>query len=496
MRVPLLALGFFATLLIAARGRASGPVERMVQVLVQPNDSQHLVVRWGVASEGFLISHDGGASFSALCSEAITPTEKLSSISGQKVPSAAATLLDTNGKLLVGQLNGLWTDDGMGCGWSKQLDPAWVNALQLSASGDVLALITTRAGEGEAITAQAGLRRRDAAGAWTTLAPLRPDQPMQRVYGAQLIAGPTRLYASASVAVGSLAVLETFRVFASDDGGNSWRDRPELPKAQQDGFVLLAVDPSNEQRVLAANYRDSATDTLLLSEDGGANFRSYADIREISSVAFAPDGRVFVGDAGDSTSSAATGGLWTAARVGEPLTLVPGTQYVDCLSWDREASQLRACKRDRYGTLDPVSGTFTTRARLDAVPKLLSCPGTDVVAACSAQLNAGASWCCAGHYPFTPFCSAYDLTLEGAQRVYCGLAGQKYDREAGRVPEGFDAGATPVSVPDAGGVDGGTRALDEDGCGLRTSGSPAVWLGVGMYLLGRRRRQRTNATRR
>ncbi|HEX5659848.1 MAG TPA: hypothetical protein VFX59_21785 [Polyangiales bacterium] len=233
----------FAALLLATPVRASGPVERMVQVLVQPNDGAHLVVRWGIASEGFLISRDGGNSFAALCSQAIAPNEKLRSLSGQKVPTAAATLIDATGKLLVGQLNGLWTDDGTGCGWSRQLDPDWVNALRLTASGDVLALVTVRAGEGSAITARAELRRRDAAGGWTRVGPLRPEQPMQRVYGAELVAGPTRLYASAAVAVGSLDVRETFRVFASDDGGVSWRENPELPRAQQDGFVLLAVDP-------------------------------------------------------------------------------------------------------------------------------------------------------------------------------------------------------------------------------------------------------------
>jgi hypothetical protein len=480
-------------LLIAAaapRVQASGPVERMVQVLVQSDDARHVVVRWGLASEGFLISRDGGTTFTAMCSQAITPDaaarDKLRSISGQKVPSAAATLLDTRGKLLVGQLNGLWSDDGNGCAWTKQLDSAWVNALRLDASGDVLALVTTRAGEGEATTAKAELRRRDAAGAWSTLGALRMEQPQQRVYGAELIAGPTRLYASATVAVGPLEVRETFRVFASDDAGASWREVAELPPAQQDGFTLLAVDPRDAQRVLAVTYRDSATDTLLLSEDGGATFRAYGDIRETSGVVFAPDGRLFVGDAGDASSNAATGGLWTAPRAGEPLTRIAGTQFVDCLGWDAEANTLRSCKRDRYGTLDPASGVFTERARLDTVAAQVSCPGTDVVAACSSQLNSGPSWCCAGHYPFTPFCSAYDVTIDGSQRVFCGLAGQQYDRNAGRVPAGYDAGsASPLPaapLPDAGAA---VARASKDGCGLASS-SRASWLALVLVVFMRR----------
>ncbi|MET0285904.1 MAG: hypothetical protein ABW352_15590 [Polyangiales bacterium] len=475
---------------LAARVQASGPVERMVQVLVQSDDARHVVVRWGLASEGFLISRDGGTTFTAMCSQAITPTadarDKLRSISGQKVPSAAATLIDASGKLLVGQLNGLWSDDGNGCAWSKQLDPAWVNGLRLDASGNVLALVTTRAGEGEATTAKAELRRRDAAGAWTTLGALRAEQPLQRVYGADLIAGPTRLYASAAVAVGALDVRETFRVFASDDAGVSWREVSELPASQQDGFTLLAVDPRDAQRVLAVTYRDGATDTLLLSEDGGVTFRTYGDIRETSGVVFAPDGRLFVGDAGDASSNDATGGLWTAPRTGEPLKLVAGTQFVDCLGWDADANTLRSCKRDRYGTLDPTSGVFTERARLDQVAAQVSCPGTDVVAACSAQLNAGPSWCCAGHYPFTPFCSAYDVTIDGSQRVFCGLAGQAYDRNAGRLPVGYDAGpVTPqpaVTMPDAGAL---AARSSKDGCALASS-SRAGWLALVLVVLMRR----------
>ncbi|HEX5659847.1 MAG TPA: hypothetical protein VFX59_21780 [Polyangiales bacterium] len=235
--------------------------------------------------------------------------------------------------------------------------------------------------------------------------------------------------------------------------------------------------------MFAANYRDSATDTLLLSEDGGASFRSYADVREISGLAFAPDGRLFVGDAGDSSSNTATGGLWTAARTGEPLTLLAGTQFVDCLDWDREANLLRACKRDHFGTLDPVTGVFSERARLDTVAAQLSCPGTDVVAACGAQLNAGASWCCSGHYPFTPFCSAYDVTIEGAQRVYCGLAGQEFDRNAGRAPRA-DSGTPPAAIADA----GVTRSTSA-GCAVPGS-SRAAWLALLWMVVLRRARPR------
>jgi MYXO-CTERM domain-containing protein len=58
-------------------------------------------------------------------------------------------------------------------------------------------------------------------------------------------------------------------------------------------------------------------------------------------------------------------------------------------------------------------------------------------AICQNQLNSGPSWCCAGHYPFTPICADYDVTVRPDNgRVFCGRAGRAYDQpnEAPRAP--------------------------------------------------------------
>src|SRR5690349_12277340 len=49
---------------------ASGPVERLIQVVTVPQNTSKLIVRYGAASEGLLISEDG-KTFRAMCTAAL-----------------------------------------------------------------------------------------------------------------------------------------------------------------------------------------------------------------------------------------------------------------------------------------------------------------------------------------------------------------------------------------------------------------------------------------
>jgi hypothetical protein len=463
------AVSLFASSAVCDTARASGPVERLIQVLAQPAQPDYVVVRYGVASEGFLLSRDGGRSFKALCSQAITPTaderDKLRRISSQRVPSAAATLIDADGKLLVAQLGGLWSDDGTGCSWSKDpaLEGKWAYSLKLDPkTAELLAVVNVSTGDGDQTEAQSKLMRRGADGRWSTAGNLKQHVATQRAYGGDLLVSATesgtRMYASVSVARGALASVETWHVVASDDGGQTWSEGSPLPSEQQDGLTLLAIDPLSPDRLLAVTSRDSAADTLLLSEDQGKTFRVYAqDVRETTGVAFAPDGRVFVADAGDSSGEAAEGGVWTAARLGQPLTKIAGTKAIDCIGYAASSDKLQVCSVDKFGFMDPLDGTFEQTSSITSIESLLECPNLDVGAACETQLNAGPSWCCTGHYPFTPFCGEYDVTMVGGRRQYCGLSGRAYDQMAGRGP--VDAGVDAGRAPDAG-AGGPAGALD------------------------------------
>lgn len=484
---------------------ASGPVERLVEVLLAADDPSLVVVRWGAASEGYLYSRDGGKTFAALCSAAIEPSIKR--LSAQHVYSNAATLIDDAGRVLVGQLDGLWSDDGTGCSWHKELAGYWPTALARDPhTGEVLAVVNQR--DETTYESRARFLRRAADGTWTPFeqgGELIAHIPMQQALGAELMISGTRFYASLQVASGS-SVEQQLSIVHSDDGGKTWLAAPPLPDAQNQNFSLIAADPKQPARLLAVLYRDNAADTLLISEDAGASFDVYAEVREVRSVTFAPDGRVYISDAGDSSTAAgASGGLWTAAQLGQPLSKVDNTTAMDCAVWLRDA--LYVCQGNKVRAFDPARATFGADVvEIGKVASLLSCPGKDVSALCQDQLNMGASWCCTGHYPCSAFCSAYDVTESHGERVFCGRAGIAQDVTSGRTCEPpADAGVVDAGVVDAGVVDAGKGApkKGDDGCTIgehrprrNRVGGALTSLGLLLIMLGRTLRNRRRAQRR
>ncbi len=459
-----------ACLSASERAHASGPVERLRQVLVHPSAPGVVVVRYAVpdgASHGFLFSRDNGQTFAALCSEAVTPNapedDKIARISSLKVPGTAAVALDAAGHVLFSQTDGLWSDDGSGCSWSKDgtIGENWPYSLIVDpAQADALLAVVT-SWSADRMEARAELMRRTG-GTWSVVGALKAPAAQQRAIGSGLVASATasgtRLYATLTLSMGAqtAATPETFAIVTSEDGGKTWREVGPVPMQGNEQFALLGVDPNEPKRVLATVYRDSSADTLLISDDEGKTFRDYLTITETSGVAFGPDGRVYVGDAGDDSSAETMGGLWTAAKLGDELTKVGTTRAVDCLALEPGSSKLLVCQRKSFGRMDPTSGAYEELTALDKIESLLECPSFDSGAACQAQLNAGASWCCAGHYPFTPFCGQYDVTMASGRPVLCGLSGREYESD---------------------GADGGTSGSQDTGAG-RDAGSPRLDAGA------------------
>lgn len=431
---------------------ASGPVERMVQVIRHPKDPNVLVVRYAAASEGFLFSRDGGKSFKALCTGALDASvNRISVQTSLYVPPAT---MDADGKISVNAFDTLWTDDGTGCSWTKSvLDGKWITGLVYDAkSNALLSIANVSNNDFENLVARSELLRKAPDGSWEVVGFLKPPAERTRTYGADLLvastAEGTRLYATIVSSSGPITAPQVMSFVASNDGGKTWTARV-LPSAQQD-ISLLAVDPTDANRILATIRLGNGADPLLVSVDGGNSFTNYGKAEEVSGVTFTPDGRVFIGDAGDGAVANRPGGVFTAPRLGEPLTRVPNaeasTPDVDCIDYDASAQKLRVCRLHRFGELDWNTGAFHELVRFESVAGLLECPGRDMKSVCEPQLNEGAAWCCTGHYPFTGFCGDYDITRMNGRPVTCGLAGRAADVAAGRGPTlpQDDAAASPL----------------------------------------------------
>lgn len=434
---------------LPAKVDAAGPVERFLQVHIHPKDPNQLVVRYGAASEGLLFSSDAGRTFRAMCSTAIS--SELDRLSRSGNIYSANLVMDGAGKLLFFSIRSTYGGDPTGCTWAKQpeLEGKWVTGMRPDplVEGESLAVVVTFVdpkGGGEAM---ADVMRRSADGSWSVVAPLRPHVTGQQVIPGGLLitrtTSGTRLYTKVNFAANASAAPQ-FSTMASDDGGKTWRQQGVLPMAQE-RLELVAVDPLVPDRLLAMLPNTDDPDVLFVSEDAGKTFREYAKPYDFSGVTFDPAGRVFIGDAGDGTGSSdgdARGGIWTAGKLGEPLTRVPDpadmTGAVDCVTYDAQTQKLYACKLNRFGRVDPLTGAFDLLTHLDRTESLIECPGKDMVATCEPQLNAGSSWCCYGHYPFTPLCGEYDVTMAEGKRVSCGLSG----RAAEEAVRARDAGTT------------------------------------------------------
>ncbi|MET0339422.1 MAG: sialidase family protein [Polyangiales bacterium] len=431
-----------------------------MQVLKNPNDPNALIVRYGIASEGLLFSRDGGHSFRALCTSAIQSGVDRISVSGQNYRHPI--VIDGKGQLLVSTFDALWSDDGTGCNWKPVAgaDGKWVASITIDPkTKEAIALANVSTQDGDDLSARAELLRRTADGGFEVVGTLKTPDPLSRTYAGDLLAAVTetgtKLYAVYVSSTGPIDAPQLASVTSSEDGGKTWTEHP-LPDALQD-LSLVAVDPTAPNRVLAAIKRSDIPDRLFLSEDGAKTFREYGTVQETSGVTFAPDGRVFIGDAGNASAGSTPGGVYTAAKLGQPLTKVPAStpvqsDDVDCIDYDAAAKKLRVCKLHRFGELDWTTGAFTELTQIEATAGLLECPGKDVKAICEPQLNAGSSWCCTGHYPFTGFCGEWDIRTQRGKRVACGLSGREADIAAGRGPMINDAGVP--STPPPGNPDG------------------------------------------
>jgi hypothetical protein len=464
----------------------AGPIENMRQVALKPGDPDTLVVGYENGRDGLLYTHDAGKHWHLACTTAIDPA----------LAKVGALLIAGDGAALMGADDGLWQDDGTGCGWSKQatLEGHWVSQLVAHPSDSEVAFAMVSVG---ADTTEELIYRRDATGAWSEVG------PREAIFVSEFRVGETaaglRFYESAvagttTTTVGGMDMeVANYVIRVSDDEAKTWK---EHPIAVSDGSPRLqAIDPSNPDRIVATIEREGADDSVMVSADQGASFTEYMKVGEFGGLVFAADGRLWIGDMGGGTSQGATTGLWFAPSLGVPAQRLADFG-VRCVAHDPATDKLFVCQRFSFGSV-AADGTFTSLLSFTKVDGFVDCPGTDQAALCEVQLCT--AFCGQAHFAIAPVCSAYDQPTCGpCADDPSGAACLDRSVDAGLPAPTTDAGAAPGKA-DAGAAPAGKSSTG--GCVCVTAGAPTsrtlvpTLAALGLPLLGARRRSRAGLHR-
>ncbi|WP_437322426.1 WD40/YVTN/BNR-like repeat-containing protein [Sorangium sp. So ce394] len=438
----------------AAPALANGRYPTAGQILVDPADPEHIVVR---ATYGVLTTRDGGERWSWICEAAV-------GYSGFEDPMMVVT---ADGSMLAGLFDGLSATHDGGCDWQiaggalarrnivdlsiDRADPASVLLLGSSvmASDAILTQVWASKDDGRTWTQAGEDFPSTFLGVTLDSAPSDP----RRIYVSGRRNGPT------------------FQgiVRRSDDRGATWEEL-DVPGSDDRNLPYLgAVDPEDPDVVYVRRDGDGA-DALLVSRDGGATWREVFQAVSLLGLALSPDGtRIAAGSDMD--------GLWVAPTDTLEFTQV-GQLGVRCLTWT--ARGLYACADELVdgfsaGVSTDGGATFSPLMTLD---RLCGPP-----AACGAEGSTGRT--CPDLWPAT-------ASFVGAARS-C---------EAGAASGGAaGAGGSAASAGggEAGAGAGGSRASAGGGCSCETSGGgragvlAGCLVAVGGALLRARRRGRSRA---
>lgn len=470
-------------------GRASaGPVERLVQLAVHPTNPKAMVLRYENGRGGLLYSDDAGRSFRMLCTAAIDPA----------MQGAGTTAIAGDGRVLMGLFDGMWQDDGHGCDWRRlpAFQGRWLTDIVADPADPMVTFaITSNSGPGAAN----GISRRDASGQWSDLGS-REDLFISSLLVANSADG-TRFYESGwrngPMPADGGAAEQALLVRASTDRGMTWRESAYKVSENNGPPRLEAVDPRNADRIVASVERNGAPDSVIVSQDRGASFVEYLKVSELGGIAFAPDGRLWIGESASTSNADASKGLWFASSLDSAPTKI-ADYGVECLRYQPESETLYACQAFSFGTADPSTGAFEQRFKFTTMKDFVTCGGIDMPATCKDQLCR--EYCGPGHFAQAGVCCAYDEPLCGpsvaesegtGSRAMCssgtsdgGVAG--HSAAAGVGGGRVEVGGAPGSASAAGKASAepaappvGGKSKQDSGCGCSTIGGERsnLWLG-------------------
>jgi photosystem II stability/assembly factor-like uncharacterized protein len=325
MRCGLLHIAFAASL-IASSAEANGRFPRAQQLILDPGDPTHLVLR---TTFGIVTSRDDGASWSWICEKAV-------GYGGVEDPAIAVS---TGSAILAGHFSGLSRSADRGCNWDIAGGGlAGRRVIDLTVERDAPSHVTVLASvsiDGQSVTE---LHASTDAGA--SFKDLGSDLPsgMMGLTLDRAPSQPTRLYLSA-------VVNDQGEILRSDDDGATFTRIPIPGASSANAPYIAAVDP-NDADTLWIRIAGSEEGVLMLSRDAGATFQEVLRAAaELRGFALAPDGKTVFAGFGGGTAAAELG-IWTAdtdALVFEQVYREP----VSCLTYT--PSGLYACTGETEG---------------------------------------------------------------------------------------------------------------------------------------------------
>lgn len=378
------------------------------------------VLRYESAGGGFLFTRDGGKNVTLNPSRSFTKY----GITGQ-VPLA----IGSDGKLLIGQLDGLFSDDGAGCiGGSASL--AWVaDFAPHPGDAELLFFVTT----GNTKGAHAGLWKRERAGTVSSFGVSEPLLATGNSYTGLVINGLKVVARSASaqglrfVEVATRYVVQDGKMLPtpvlrfSDDAGATWTERM-LPDA---GTIkgtphLLAASASTPMKLVVAleitGPDPEPIDPIFYSADEGLSFTPYlSEISKAYASLQLPDGRLLMAE------RATNGGLWLADSLGATPRKI-ANHAVHCLGYHAKSQRTYMCRAYEFGVLDPSTGSFCAQFQLNEA-RALSCASWDETQLAAVQMQLCNGWCGAAHFATSQVCSRYDDPA-----LVCGVQARAYDQ--------------------------------------------------------------------
>ena len=366
--LPMLA-GVAATFGATERASANGRFPVASQLVVDPRDGNHLFAR---TTYGMIQSTDGGATWRWLCEKAV-------GYGGVIDPAIGVT---SDGTLLAAVFDGLAVSHDRACSWAFAagvLEKEYVIDVAIEPKTPSHAVAMTSTGRADAGIFVVVAETLDDGRTWTqTGAQLPTDLTAETIDVAP--SDPQRLYVSGVFGSPATAAIER-----SDDRGAHWT-RTTIPLAGRFSPYIAAVDPMRPDRLYVRIDFDGG-DTLMVSDDGAANFKAIATtVGDMLSFALSPDG-----------TRLAFGGPKDGIYVGSTTDFVftKKTQLATrCMTWT--SAGLYSCASEypdgfTIGVSTDEAKTFTGLYHLSALSQLVCPSDTSVGRICPAYWESTAA---------------------------------------------------------------------------------------------------------